>query len=175
MHFHTAAYCILNHFNLSPCLETPKLLELKVLPSPLADICLLSCFCSPKTLDAGQRNAELHSPRSRVPGDLWLSQGPGMLWGTSLGSQAQHGQTQRCVSVLPLPELLQPQRLLHSGSASWMLGRPSGASSCSHLGSGGVCSHTQPSCAKERPLPWACRHHPPPPSLSSQASDPGSF
>lgn len=87
-----------------------------------------------------------------VAGDLWPSQGPGMLWGTGLGSQAQHGQTQRCGTVLPVPELLQPQHLLHSGS-SWMPRRPSRASSCSHPGSGGVCSHTQPSCAKDRPLP----------------------
>lgn len=56
------------------------------------------------------------------------------------------------VSVLLVPELLQPQHLLHSGS-SWTLGRLSRASSCSHPGSGGVCSHTQPSCVKERPLP----------------------
>lgn len=109
MHFHTAAYCILNQFNLSPSLETSRLQELKVLPSPFAYICLLSCFCSSKTLDAGQRNAELHRPRSRVAGDLWPSQGPAMLWGTSLGSQAQHGQTQSrgicapCARAAPAP------------------------------------------------------------------------
>lgn len=94
MHFHTAAYCILNHFNLSPSLETPRLQELKVFPPPLADICLLSCFCSPKTLDAGQRDTELHSPRSRVAGDPWPGQGPGMLWGNQFGLPGQWGQTQ---------------------------------------------------------------------------------
>lgn len=86
MHFHTAAYCIFNHFNLSPSLETPKLKEQKVFPPPLADIYVLSCFCSPKTLDEGQSNAELQSPRSRgaggqvkaqfgLPGPVWPSRG----------------------------------------------------------------------------------------------------
>lgn len=80
-----------------------------MLPSPFAYICLLSCFFSPKTLDAGQRNAELHSPRSRVAGDLWPRQASAMLWGTTWGSQAQHGQTQSrgicapCARPAPAP------------------------------------------------------------------------
>lgn len=69
-------------------------------PFPLGRY-LSPCFCSPKTLDARQRDAELHSPRSRVPGGLWPSQGPGILWETSLGSQAQRGQTQRCGICAP--------------------------------------------------------------------------
>lgn len=150
MHFHTAAYCILNHFNLSPSLETPKLQELKVLPSPLADICFLSTLCSPETLAAGQRNAELHSPRSSGWGPVAKSRtcSGGPVWAPR-PSVAKHRDVS---SVLPVPELLQPQHLLHSGS-SWTLRQLSRASSCSHPGSGGVCSHTQPSCAKERPLP----------------------
>lgn len=150
MHFHTAAYCILNHFNLSSSLETPKLQELKVLPSPLADICLLSCFCLPKTLDAGQRHAELHSPRSRVARDLWPSQGPGMLWGTSLGSQTQRGQTQRCICAPCARAAPAPAPL-----ALWLILDPGVAEQGQQLLSPGLRRSLQPhsSCAKERPLP----------------------
>lgn len=125
-------------------------------PPPWADIYLLSGFCCPKTLDAGQSNAELESPRSRGAGGLWPSQE----LGDQFGLPGPVWPSRGVVSVLPLPELPQPQHLWHPGSASWALGRPSGAGSHSQPGSGGVCSHTQRAVPRRGHCPWACRCHP---------------
>lgn len=140
----------------SPRLATPRLQELKVLPRPLACICLLSCFCSLKTRgDAGWRSAELQGPRNRVVGGLCWRQGPGTLWGTSLDSWAQRGQAEergtcaRSARAAPAPApapLALLLSVLHAQAAE------RDQQLLFHTGSGGVCSNTRTSYAKEEAI-----------------------
>uniref|UniRef100_A0A663MZV6 Zinc finger protein 704 n=1 Tax=Athene cunicularia TaxID=194338 RepID=A0A663MZV6_ATHCN len=111
--------------------SNPKLQELKVVSSPLGDVCLLSCFCSPKIQDAGQRSAELQGPRSRVAGGPWPRRGPGTLRESSLYSWALHGQAEARGTCARSARAAQPQHLFHFCSASCTLGQQSGTSSCS--------------------------------------------
>lgn len=154
MHFHRAAYCILNLFNLPRSLETPRLQELQVLPPPLAHIRLLSRFCSPKP--QMQDRAMLSC---KAQGAEWPSQGPGTLWGPLWAPSPSVAKHRDAGSVLPLQSCSSP------GTSCTLAQHPgAGAAVWDQQllppGSGGVCSLTQPSCARERPLPWACRHLP---------------
>lgn len=142
MHFHTAAYCILNQFNLSPRLGTPKLRELKVLPSPLAHICLLSCFCSPKAHMEDKGMLSCTAPGAEWWGPVAKS-GAWHALGNQSGLPGPAWPNRDVFPVLPLPELLQPQQLLHSGSASCRTG------SCSRLGPGGVSATLSPAVPGE--------------------------
>lgn len=107
-----------------------------MLPSPVAYICLLSCFCSPKAREAGRRGAELQGPGSRGARGLWPRQGPGTLWGTVLESRPGVAKQRDVVPVLAQPELLllRPWHLSHFRSASCTLGQRSGTRSCSLAG-----------------------------------------
>lgn len=78
------------------------------------------------------------------------------------------------VPVLPVPDLLRPQHLLHSGSASWTLGQPRAAALT--RGQEESAATLGPAKPGRGHCPWACRHHPPPwDSLSSHPSSPISF
>lgn len=147
-----------------------------MLPRPVACICLLSCFCSPKTRGTGRRSAELQGHRSRVVGGLCPRQGPGMLWGTSLDSWAPHGQAGEhgtCARSARAAAAPAPAPLALLLSVLYAQAAERDQQLLSHTGSGGVCSNTRTSYAKEEavilpavrafsatlPAPFRSYHH----------------